>query len=133
MEHDPNSCRPPAAYHAIRAELGLSDDALAGGYGCRLTNRKASFTDPRLAGNRRRFSRAHLLSPEMAHCKRNFRQEIETLNLAERAACSFGWRDDVPHVDGAIDIFLMPSLWEGFGMVLLEAMHSRFRSSAKPR
>ncbi|MCA9910174.1 MAG: glycosyltransferase family 4 protein, partial [Anaerolineae bacterium] len=33
-----------------------------------------------------------------------------------------GWRSDAVRVMAALDIFLMPSLWEGFGLTLLEAM-----------
>ncbi|MEK7469228.1 MAG: glycosyltransferase [Planctomycetota bacterium] len=33
-----------------------------------------------------------------------------------------GFRNDVHDVMGAFDLFVLPSLWEGFGLVLLEAM-----------
>ncbi len=33
-----------------------------------------------------------------------------------------GFRSDVHDVMGAFDVFALPSLWEGFGLVLLEAM-----------
>ncbi|MBI5666969.1 MAG: glycosyltransferase [Chloroflexi bacterium] len=33
-----------------------------------------------------------------------------------------GWRQDTARLVAALDIFLAPSLWEGFGLVLLEAM-----------
>jgi len=33
-----------------------------------------------------------------------------------------GPRKDVPALMYAIDVFAMPSIWEGFGLVLLEAM-----------
>jgi len=33
-----------------------------------------------------------------------------------------GLRRDVPRLMQALDVFAMPSIWEGFGIVLLEAM-----------
>ncbi|MDL1885046.1 glycosyltransferase family 4 protein, partial [Anaerolineae bacterium CFX8] len=33
-----------------------------------------------------------------------------------------GWRDDTPRLMAALDVLLVPSLWEGFGLVILEAM-----------
>jgi len=33
-----------------------------------------------------------------------------------------GFRDDVPEIMKAIDVLVLPSLWEGFGLVLVEAM-----------
>jgi glycosyltransferase involved in cell wall biosynthesis len=33
-----------------------------------------------------------------------------------------GFRADIPRVMADLDVFVLPSLWEGFGLVLLEAM-----------
>jgi glycosyltransferase involved in cell wall biosynthesis len=33
-----------------------------------------------------------------------------------------GFRDDIPNVMDSIDVCVLPSLWEGFGIVLIEAM-----------
>jgi glycosyltransferase involved in cell wall biosynthesis len=56
------------------------------------------------------------------------RDELEALadSFSLRSRVHFlGWRDDVPQILAGLDIFLMPSLWEGFGLVLLEAMSKR--------
>jgi len=45
----------------------------------------------------------------------------EELGVAERVHV-LGPRKDVPALMHAIDVFAMPSIWEGFGLVLLEAM-----------
>ena len=41
--------------------------------------------------------------------------------VADRVAFE-GFRGDVPSVLRELDLFVLPSLWEGFGLVLLEAM-----------
>src|SRR5690606_22669005 len=52
------------------------------------------------------------------------RLENEARPLGEQVRF-VGWRDDVPQLMAAFDVFLMPSLWEGFGLVALEAMAQR--------
>jgi len=47
--------------------------------------------------------------------------EINRLNLDGRVILT-GFRGEVPDIMAAFDIFCLPSLWEGFGLVLLEAM-----------
>jgi glycosyltransferase involved in cell wall biosynthesis len=48
-------------------------------------------------------------------------QEAERLGIRERLLFT-GFRQDALQVISAFDIFTLPSLWEGFGIVLLEAM-----------
>lgn len=47
--------------------------------------------------------------------------EAAHLGIADRVHF-LGWRADARTLYPAFDIFLMPSLWEGFGLVALEAM-----------
>jgi glycosyltransferase involved in cell wall biosynthesis len=53
-------------------------------------------------------------------------QQAERLNISERVHF-LGWRSDVQSLMVQIQIFVAPSLWEGFGLVFLEAM-----SAARP-
>jgi glycosyltransferase involved in cell wall biosynthesis len=46
---------------------------------------------------------------------------IKTLNL-EQDVCLLGNRQDVPDLLAAADLFVLPSLWEGLPLALLEAM-----------
>jgi glycosyltransferase involved in cell wall biosynthesis len=48
----------------------------------------------------------------------------DTLGLGGRARF-LGIRHDVPDLLGASDLFVLPSLWEGLGLVFLEAMAAR--------
>ncbi|MCK4234467.1 glycosyltransferase [candidate division WOR-3 bacterium] len=55
----------------------------------------------------------------------SLRQDLEKLaqdlNISKRVSF-LGFRDDIPELLSVIDVFVLPSLWEGFGIVLLEAM-----------
>jgi glycosyltransferase involved in cell wall biosynthesis len=47
--------------------------------------------------------------------------QAATLGIAERVHF-IGWRTDVQALMAQFEVFLAPSLWEGFGLVFLEAM-----------
>lgn len=126
-----------AARHALRTELNLPDDALLIGCAGRFIAQKGLLYALRaFAQVQADFPAAHLLlagdGPERAALE----AEVKRLNLGERVRF-LGWRRDLEAVLAGLDLFLMPSLWEGFGLVLLEAMSRRLpivasRSSAIP-
>ena len=47
--------------------------------------------------------------------------QTRTLNLQDRVTM-LGFVEDVPRVLGQLRVFVLPSLWEGFGLATLEAM-----------
>lgn len=53
--------------------------------------------------------------------------EEEILNTAKEKGMQnnislIGFRDDIPNIMRTIDLLILPSVWEGFGIVLIEAM-----------
>lgn len=51
------------------------------------------------------------------------RADLEARSASFGGAVHFlGWRDDAPTVMADLDVLCVPSLWEGFGLVSLEAM-----------
>src|SRR5258708_20141770 len=63
-------------------------------------------------------------------------EEIAAVGLQDRIHF-LGWRPDARSLMAGFDVLLAPSLWEGFGLVMLEAMAARIpiitsRASALP-
>lgn len=107
---------------ALRAELDLPADAvLIGGVG-RLTAQKG-YTYVLQAFRRleRDFPSAQLVIAGDGPLNVPLKAEARQLGLARRTHF-LGWRTDISVLMAGLDIFVMPSLWEGFGLVLLEAM-----------
>ena len=52
--------------------------------------------------------------------EKKLRKQIEDLDLEQRTKMLIG-RDDVPELMNAMDVFILPSIFEGFGIVLIEA------------
>lgn len=53
--------------------------------------------------------------------EKELRQEALRLGVSDRVAFP-GWRDDIPEIMQCLDVFVLPSLNEGMGRVLVEAM-----------
>ena len=111
----------------VRAELGIGPtDFLVGNVG-RLAPQKGQRhlvrAMPHLLG---RVPHAHALIAGGGELESELRALARELGVAERVHV-LGPRKDVPAIMQAIDAFAMPSIWEGFGIVLLEAM-----AAAKP-
>lgn len=56
--------------------------------------------------------------------RRELEAQAHALGLDERVTFT-GFRRDVPAILAQLDLFVLPSLWEGLPMVLLEAMSAR--------
>lgn len=109
----------------LRETLGLPDDALLMGMACRLTEQKGvSYALRAFAQLAADYPNVWLVIAGDGDLRDSLETETRRLGLRKRVFF-LGWRDDVPAIMGGLDVFLMPSLWEGFGLVALEAMAKR--------
>lgn len=69
---------------------------------------------------RKIYPNAHLVLVGEGNLKNTIIELVEKYGLAE-AVIFLGVRNDIPQILGALDILLLPSLHEGFGIVLVEA------------
>ncbi len=117
-----------AARQSLAAELHLPPDmlfvgdTLFVGMVCRLMEAKGipdaleAFAQVRDA-----YPNAHFVIAGDGPLRDAIEAQIATLNLTDRVHL-LGWRDEPLRVVAALDLLLMPSTREGFGMTLLEAM-----------
>lgn len=113
------------AIPATRVELGLNDDLPIIGTVCRLMEPKKGLSIllqaiahlERVAGK----PVCHVLIVGEGLAKGKLRTLSEDLGIDARVHFT-GQRLDVPRLISRMDIFVLPSLYEGFGIAILEAM-----------
>jgi glycosyltransferase involved in cell wall biosynthesis len=111
-----------AAQAALRRELELPDDTLLIGMVCRLIEQKGVVYGLRaFARVAPQYPNALLIVAGDGPLRAALEAEAKALGVADRVHF-LGWRDDTTTILAALDVLLAPSLWEGFGLVLLEAM-----------
>lgn len=114
-----------SARHAIRDELSMGDDAIMLGMVCRLVEQKGiGYALEAFKKLYEAFPNAHLVIAGDGELLTILKAKATMLGISERVHW-LGWRDDAQTIMAALDIFLLPSMWEGFGLVLLEAMEKR--------
>ncbi|MBI5555216.1 MAG: glycosyltransferase [Elusimicrobia bacterium] len=112
----------PKKLQQKRAELGFrKEDKIIGAVG-RLTEQKgliyAIRAMPRVL---QKIPQAKLLVIGNGPLRNYLGQEVERLDLQSKAIF-LGARNDILSIFPVFDIFVLPSLWEGFPVVLMEAM-----------
>ena len=115
---------PDNTYDDLRGELNIAKDEVLVGYIVRVTMQKDPLT----------LIRAVSLIDQSIKIKFLFVGEGDLLEEAKRLAAELNvgskiiflnFRQDVPNVLNAIDIYCLPSLWEGLPIGVLEAMAMR--------
>jgi glycosyltransferase involved in cell wall biosynthesis len=112
----------PAARQKLCEELGVHPNAPVAGSICRLTEQKGlSYAIRAFWQIAEQAQGAQYVVVGDGPLRQSLQREAEGFGLGQRVHF-LGWRDDAGSLIGAFDVLLMPSLWEGFGLVALEAM-----------
>jgi glycosyltransferase involved in cell wall biosynthesis len=107
---------------AARAVLGLPDDAYVFGAMGRLTPRKGyGYLLDAFAAAAPQCPGARLVLMGEGRAAADLRCQAAALGLSGRVSFA-GWRDEAPLLVPAFDTFVQPSVQEGFGLALAEAM-----------
>ncbi len=107
---------------ALRAQLGLSINTVVVGCVGRLIEQKGvTYGISAFAQVQRQHADTVLVIVGDGPLRETLAAQAVSLAPAETIRF-LGWQDDASRWMQAFDIFLFPSLWEGFGLVLLEAM-----------
>lgn len=114
--------QPIPASGSLRAELGLPPETPLIGSVCRLVPQKGiAYALDAMAILAERDPQWHYVILGDGVLKNDLMTQTHRLGLVERVHF-LGWRTDVLELMAQLDIFVAPSLWEGFGLVFLEAM-----------
>lgn len=118
------------AARSLRQQFNLPENSPVVGMIGRLISQKGmSYGLQGFASISLRFPDARLLIVGDGVLRQDLEAEARKLGIHKQVVFA-GWRTDVPQLMAGLDIFLMPSLWEGFGLVLLEAMAAAVPSIA---
>jgi glycosyltransferase involved in cell wall biosynthesis len=110
--------------NSIRANLGIPLEAHVVGTVGRLTIQKGQrYLIDAVAMLKEKFPQIALLIVGDGPMRDDLQNCAKTLGI-DKNAIFLGTRRDIPQLLSAMDIFVLPSLWEGLGTALIEAMAS---------
>ena len=113
---------PANNYKNVRKELGINPDAILVLFIARFTMHKQPLMLIRaFAKAVKQLPQLKLLMVGDGNEKQKALELVKLLGI-EDSVCFQPFRQDVPDVLAAADIFVLPSLWEGLPIALLEAM-----------
>lgn len=105
----------------LRASLGIPMDAPAAGIIARLTEQKAHAVLLDALVSRPELASLHVIAVGDGDLRDQLKSRTEQLGLSPRVHF-VGARRDLGNILGAVDMFVMPSLWEGLPLSLVLAM-----------
>lgn len=116
---------PDKDFKNIRKELGIGNDEFIIGFIARITHQKSplDFIKSVEAANKANPKIKGLLVGDG-----DMKEEVYTYIKEHKLEDCFylsGFRTDVPDLLNAVDVYCLPSLWEGLSIALLEAMAMR--------
>jgi glycosyltransferase involved in cell wall biosynthesis len=138
LDAAPYLAAQPEAVARLRKEWGISEETIVVGTAARLVPQKS--LDTLIEGFAMFASGcaapAKLVIAGCGPLEADLREHARKHGIADRVVWA-GFREDIPVVMSAFDIFALTSLYEGFGLVVLEAMAAgrpviASRSSALP-
>lgn len=119
---DAKKFNPNADYKDIRAEFGISEEKTLVGYLVRMTVQKDPFTMVRaikeVSLTNKNIVFLMVGNGELLYATKNMAKQLGVLDQIVFS----NFRNDIPDILKAIDIYCLPSLWEGMPIGLLEAM-----------
>jgi len=108
--------------HIKKGELGITGDGLVIGLGVRLTEQKGiTYLLRAMPEITRQYPDITLVIAGEGDVEKDLRKEAADLGV-DKNTLFIGPRLDMPEVMKVLDLYVLPSLWEGLPMVLLEAM-----------
>ncbi|KQS32302.1 glycosyltransferase family 4 protein [Pedobacter sp. Leaf194] len=114
---------PDKNYKNIREEFDIKKDDIVVGYIARITHQKSPLTFINAIFETKAPENVKFLIVGDGDLKPEMLDLAKELNLKNIIFIDF--REDIPDILNAIDIFCLPSLWEGLPIALLEAMSMR--------
>jgi len=113
---------PAPETSAVRSELGIAENRVVVGIIARLVKQKGhKYLIDAFYRARQKNRSILLLIVGDGELKDELRQQVKERGLEETVIFT-GYREDTERILSIIDIFVHPSLWEGFGLSILEAM-----------
>lgn len=105
----------------LRASIGVPREVMAAGIIARLTEQKAHRVLFDAMAQHAPLQQMHLVVVGDGELRESLTERVETLGLRDRVHF-VGARRDLGNILAAVDLFAMPSLWEGLPLSLVLAM-----------